>query len=144
MTTPLEKLGRDLATALRPGPSVERRARQRARLLAHDWDAKSGFRRWWWAVPALATAVVVLVLVRARFQRTTGAPVEIAADEALMQGRWVRVPDDHAIKLRFSDGTDLLLERKAASPLSQRSGEGRLTLEEGRLTGWVKPAAVSG
>src|SRR5262245_38751067 len=99
MTTPLEKLGKDLATAVRPGPSVERRARQRARLLARDWDTKGHFWRWVWAVPVVATAVVVLLLVRARLERTTGAAVEIAADETLMQGRWVSVPNDHAIKL---------------------------------------------
>jgi TolA-binding protein len=144
MTTPMERLGKDLATALRPGPSVERRARQRARLLAHDWDSKRGLPRWLWAVPAMAVVMAIVVFARRRVERAAGAIVEIAADEALTQGRWVRVPDDHAIKLRFTDGTDLLLERKSASRLAEGPGEGRLTLEEGRLTAWVKPAAITG
>jgi hypothetical protein len=74
-----------------------------------------------------------------------GRALEVAGEPALESERWLRVPDDRAMKLDFADGTSISLEPKSASRLGMRSAsEARLILEAGSLKASVRPTAISG
>lgn len=142
--TPAEKLGKDVASALPPAPGAERRARQRAALLAMDWDRRRRVQRAAWLVPIAAVAVTLGLLVLKVRHAPTGM-TEIAGDAALGEGRWMRVSEDGPTTLRFGDGTRLELERGSTGRLGRASAsETRLTLENGGLHAWVQPAKLTG
>jgi transmembrane sensor len=143
--TALEKLGKDVAGALRP--PGERAPRQLAALLAVDWKRR---RRVTWAlriVPALAVVTMVALLwlnARGRGTWATETTVELAGDPALAEGRWLQVTD-HPLELSFADRTELRLERQSTARFDPGSrSEARLTLEGGELYARVEPAATSG
>ena len=91
----LAKLGQDLAAALKHGPG-ERRARQLPALLAVDWKKR---RRAAWAlraVPALAVVAAIAVAALGLYAHRSrseppAATIELAADGALDEGRWLQV-----------------------------------------------------
>ena len=144
--TALEKLGKDVAGALRRGPG-DRGSRQLAALLAVDWDRR---RRVAWSlriVPALALVTIVAVFwLNGPNQRTwqTDTTLELAGDSALDEGRWLQVTD-HPLRLTFSDRTEFRLERQSTARFSTSSGsQARLTLEAGELHARIQPAASTG
>lgn len=144
--TAFEKLGKDVATALKHGPG-DRRARQLSALLAVDWKKQRGARRTWWLVPALAPVVAAFVFWSQPWKATAphDAAREIAGDQALSEGRWLKVAEGSGLKLRFGDGTELDLDSKSTGRIGKRSGnDARLTVESGRLRARVTPAAVTG
>jgi len=144
----LEKLGKDVGTALKHGPG-ERRARQLPALLAVDWGRR---RRTAWAlraVPALAVAAaiaVVAVWLHGRGSRSAppATTIELVADGALEEGRWLQV-DERALRMTFADESEVLLEPRSVARFSPRSGgDARLTLEAGELRARIRPATVTG
>lgn len=145
--TAFDRLGRDVAAALKPGPG-QRRARQLTALSAVDWDARRRLRRAVFAGAAVAALVAVALLWiggGAKLPWADDTPLQIAGDAALNEGGWLRVPDARPLKLVFADGTELRLERKSTGRLSLASvTEARLTLEAGELGAWVKPASSTG
>jgi transmembrane sensor len=141
--SPIENLARDVSMALKPGPGAERRARQRARLLDVAWQ-RQRYTRLALRVAPIALALVVVCLLALRVP-LRGSTLEMAGEPALESGRWLRVPDDRAMKLAFADGTSINFEPKSASRLGMRSpSEARVILEAGSLKAAVRPAAVSG
>src|ERR1043165_9353476 len=144
--TAFDKLGKDVANALKHGPG-DRRARQLSALLAVDWEKRRRARRVWWLVPALAAVVAASLFWSHAWMSTSlrDAAREVAGDQALDEGRWLNVADGSALKLRFGDGTELELDPKSTGRIGKRSGnEARLTVESGRLRARVTPAAVTG
>ncbi len=148
MSAALEKLGKDVAAALKHGPG-ERRARQLPALLAVDWGRR---RRSAWAlraIPALAVMAAIAVVafwLNARGSRSVPAAttLELVADGALDEGRWLQV-DERALRMTFADKSEVLLEPRSVARFSPRSGtDARLTLEAGGLRARIQPATVTG
>jgi transmembrane sensor len=73
------------------------------------------------------------------------APLEVAGDPALDEGRWLQVAADRPLQLRFADGSEFRLEPRSTGRLAKAStSEARLTLESGKLAARVAPAASTG
>jgi TolA-binding protein len=144
--TAFDKLGRDVATALKPGPG-QRRARQLTALLAVDFERRRGMRRAL-AIAAVVTTALAVALLSMKGLKNPWADdraLEVAGEPALDEGRWLQVADDRPLKLVFGDGTEFRLERQSRGRLSLASrSEARLTLESGELRAWVQPAAATG
>jgi TolA-binding protein len=143
--TALEKLGKDVAVALRP--PGERGPRQLAALLAVDWKRR---RRIVWSlriVPALALVAILAFLWLNRANHGTwanDAMLELAGDAALDEGRWLQVTDQ-PLKLWFADRSELRLERRSIARFVPGSrSEARLTLESGDVYARIEPAASTG
>jgi TolA-binding protein len=143
--TALEKLGKDVAVALRP--PGERGPRQLAALLAVDWKRS---RRIVWSLriaPALAlVATLAFFLLNRANQRswTSDSVLELAGDAALVEGRWLQVTDQ-PLKLSFADRSELRLERRSiARFVPGARSEARLTLESGDVYARIEPAASTG
>jgi len=151
--TAFEKLGRDVAGALKPGPGP-RQARQLGALLAVDWQHRRRMSRATTAMAAGALAIALVFLFRGGWTPITRSvaalwadeeALEVLGDPALDEGRWLQVPGDRRLELRFADGTEFRLERESTGRLSQPSAsEARLTLEAGQLEARVQPAEVTG
>jgi TolA-binding protein len=148
--TPLESFGKQVASALRPGPGAERRLRQRSALLALDWQRRRGLQKARWFVAATAAAtVLVLILISLKSIGTRAEPARealvMAGDPALRGGQWLRASDDQPTRLRFADGTELVLQRESTGRLAKGSeSQARLMLEKGSLRARVTSTAITG
>jgi transmembrane sensor len=143
--TALEKLGKDVAAALRP--PGERAPRQLAALLAVDWHRRRRVTRSLRIVPALALiAAIASFWVNGRGPKTGAddATLELGGDAALEEGRWLQVTEQ-PLKLAFADRTELRLERGSIARFTPGSrSEARLTLEGGELHARVATSATTG
>jgi transmembrane sensor len=141
--SPIEQLAGDARAALKSGAGSERRARQRARLLAAPFRRERGARlAWRWAPVAAALALACWFGLRLPLPSNA---LSVAGEPALTSGRWLRVPDDRAMLLDFADGTSIRFEPQSASRLGLRSpSQAHVTLESGGLKAAVRPAAVTG
>jgi len=149
--SPLESLGKQVASALRPGPGAERRTRQRTALLAVDWQRRQSLHkaRWFVVAAAAAATALALLVVSMRSGSAGGSAAQsalvVSGDAALRGGQWLRASEAAPIRLRFTDGTELELQAESTGRLASRSeSEARLTLEKGSLRARVTSAALSG
>jgi TolA-binding protein len=141
-----DRLGREVATALKPGPG-QRRARQLTALLAVDWERRRSVRRGTAIAVVVGTALVIVLLSVKGLENPWAdeRALEVAGEPALNEGRWLQVAGDRPLKLVFGDGTEFRLERQSRGRLSLASrSEARLTLESGEVRAWVQPAAATG
>jgi transmembrane sensor len=132
--TPLESLGRHVAEALDEHAVARRQAVERAghRYLAVAVQRPARSR----GVPfALAAAFAAVLLGIGVFALVRSRPlVFTAAEQPGVVETWVAAPADHAIPLRFSDGTLLRLEPSSRARVVAVDARGAsLALESGSL-----------
>lgn len=112
-------------TAARPGPA--RRTTVRLALIAAG---------------ALSTAAILLVVLR--LDRPRALTFEIGAvGRPAEVGRWIAAPAEAELPIRFSEGTRIVLGRRARARVTKVDAHGaHIVLERGEARASVRPAAA--